>query len=247
MASELVRRLPPGGTFLDIGAGDAIIPRMMAKLGAGRVIVVDSKDAAGTSDIDRLAGTGIETLFATVGQETVPLEDGSVDVVFAGDVIEHLPHTPRHFMAEVLRILRAGGWHVQDTPNATSLFTRLKMLVGISNWPHIEGIWDPELNVHHHKEYKLDELVSLFDRAGFVDVSGTTYEQLWYRSLKRRGRSQTMGLDWSQVSQFGSGFNFRHPYEYARLIALASVRAFPSLRSSLLVSGKKPELSASMS
>lgn len=232
--------LPKGGTFLDVGAGDAIVPRMMLKLGAGRVIVVDSEDSAGTTGVDNLAGTGIETILATVGQDPVPLQDESVDVIFAGDVIEHIPHTPRHFLAEIMRLLRRGGWHVEDTPNAVSLYTRLKMLVGISNWPHLDGIWGPERNVNHHKEYTRAELSSLFERAGFVDTEVSTYEQKWQRSLKRRGRMQIMGAEWQETSQFGRGFNPREPYEYARLPLLLTTRAFPSLRSSLIVAGRKP-------
>lgn len=237
---EICAHLPVGGTHMDIGAGDAIIPRMIAKLGAGRVIVVDSEDSAGTGGVDLLAGTGIETTLATVGIDPVPMPDGSVDLIFAGDVIEHLPHTPRHFMSEIMRLLHPGGWHVQDTPNAVSLFTRLKMLVGISNWPHLDGVWGPEVNVHHHKEYTLPELVSLFERAGFENIRSSTYEQVWQRSLRRRGRMQTMGADWSEMSQFSSGFNPSHPYEYARILCLAVARVVPSLRSSLLVSGQKP-------
>lgn len=237
---EICMHLPIGGTHVDIGAGDAIIPRMIAKLGAGRVVVVDSEDSAGKGGVDLLAGTGIETILATVGIDPVPMPAESVDLIFAGDVIEHLPHTPRYFMNEIMRLLRPGGWHVQDTPNAVSLFTRLKMLVGISNWPHLDGVWDPELNVHHHKEYTLSELISLFDRAGFENVRSTTYEQVWQRSLKHRGRVQTMGAHWSEMSQFSSGFNPSQPFEYARIFCLAASKAFPGLRSSLLVSGRKP-------
>lgn len=240
VVGEICRHLPEGGTHLDIGAGDAIIPRMVAKLGAGRVIVVDSEASAGSSGVDLLAGTGIETILATVGVDPVPLPEGSIDVIFAGDVIEHLPHTPRHFMAEVMRLLRPGGWHVQDTPNAVSLFTRLKMLVGISNWPHLDGVWEPEFNVYHHKEYTRAELMSLFERAGLEGIRATTYEQIFRRSLMHLGRMQTMGAHWSEMSQFGSGFNPSQPYEYARVLCLAVSKAFPSLRSSLLVSGQKP-------
>jgi 2-polyprenyl-3-methyl-5-hydroxy-6-metoxy-1,4-benzoquinol methylase len=236
---ELTRRMPEGGTLVDIGAGNGIVPRMMTKLGAGRVIVIDS-ERSGTTGVDMLTGTGIETVLATVGENPVPLPDGVADVVFAGDVIEHLPHTPRPFMAEIMRLLRPGGWHVQDTPNAVALRTRLKMLAGVSNWASLDGIWSPEYNVHHHKEYTLGELESLFARAGFETVTGIAYEHFWQKSLKKLGRLQTMGARTDEVSQFGRGFNPRHPYEYARLVCLGATSVSPSLRSSILVSGRKP-------
>src|SRR5947209_19289150 len=35
VTAALARHLPPGGTLVDIGAGNGIVPRMMSKVGAG--------------------------------------------------------------------------------------------------------------------------------------------------------------------------------------------------------------------
>lgn len=237
----LLELIDKGGTFIDIGAGEGMVPRMMAKSGKDlRVIVIDSEQSSGTGDVDALAGTGIETILATVGQDEIPLESGTADVVFAGDVVEHLPHTPRHFMNACKRLLRPGGWLVLDTPNATCLRTRLKVAAGISNWTTLEGIYEPELNIHHHKEYTGDEMRSLFERAGFEQVDVEYFEHFWYKSLKKRGALQTMGLEKGEASRFGTGFNPKLPYEYGRMVFLGLAKMAPSLRSSIIARGRKP-------
>jgi SAM-dependent methyltransferase len=238
--SEILEHLPEGGTFIDIGTGDGITPRMALKLGAGRVIVIDSERLSGTGDVEKLSGLAVEAVLATVGEEPVPLPTGTADVIFAGDVVEHLPHTPRPFMLELNRLLRPGGWLVLDTPNAVSLRTRLKMLMGVSNWTALEGIYAPDRNIYHHKEYTLDELRALFEWSAFETVRVSTYESFWQKSLKKKGRLQTMGLDSREVSEFGTGFNPMQPYEYARVGLLMMSKALPSLRSSLLAAGRKP-------
>lgn len=53
-----------------------------------------------------------------------PLEDQSVDVVFALHVVEHLP-VPSEFFAQTRRILRPGGLLIIATPNADGIGARL--------------------------------------------------------------------------------------------------------------------------
>ena len=48
--------------------------------------------------------------------ESIPWPDGSFDVVFADNVLEHLEHPARVFR-EVARVLRPGGAFVVKTPN----------------------------------------------------------------------------------------------------------------------------------
>ena len=240
LIAHVLHRLPPRGTLIDIGAGFGIFPRMVRILRPeARVIVVDSERSAGTGDVDKLKGTGIETILAIVGETAVPHPDGVADVCFAGDVIEHLPHSPRPFVLELRRLLRPGGWLLLDTPNAVCLRTRLKVLLGVSNWTHLDGIYDSDFNINHHKEYTEKELRSLLERASFEAPRVTSYEHFWYKSLKSLGRLQTMGAPASEVSSFGSGFNPRHPYEYGRIACLAAATCVPSFRSSIVGEGRK--------
>lgn len=95
---------------------------------------------------------GVEWLARTVG-DLSPVNDDEVDLVFAGQVIEHLwPDDMAGFLNEAHRVLRPGGSVVIDSP--TRFIT--------------EGLaWtQPE----HTIELEVDEIVELLTLAGFVEV-----------------------------------------------------------------------------
>ncbi len=237
-AMQVAALLPPGGTVLDVGTGYGVIPRIMQRLGA-RAISTDFPTTGSKGPLQRLIDLGIEGHFLQVGVEPLPVPDESVDVVFVGNVIEHLPHSPRPFMADLKRVLKPGGHLVMDTKNAIDLKTRIKMLFGVSNWPPIEVLYPIDFNPHHHKEYTLAELKKLLEFAGFRNVQGCAFECFFHRSLKKLGKIQAMGAARSELSQFGTGFDFRRPYDYARLVALLLTRLFPKLRDGIMVTGQK--------
>ena len=95
---------------------------------------------------------GVEWLARTVG-DLSPVRDGEVDLVFAGQVIEHLwPDDVAGFLCEANRVLRPGGAVVIDSP--TRFITRAL------------GWTQPE----HTVELEVDEIVELLELAGFVDI-----------------------------------------------------------------------------
>jgi 2-polyprenyl-3-methyl-5-hydroxy-6-metoxy-1,4-benzoquinol methylase len=234
------RYLPANGLLLDIGTGAGLIPRAMQLMGY-KVYSVDFPQAGGTESLERLMALGITGYYAEVGHDRLPLADESVDVIFCGNVIEHIPHSPRPFLAECLRLLKPGGHLVIDTKNAVDLKTRLKMLIGISNWPAIEGVYAHELNYFHHKEYTLAELAKAVGLAGFEVVERLAEEVFFWRSLRRLGSLRLMGGDRKLASEFTTGFNPLHPYEYLRVFLLGLTLMFPNLRSDILVVGRKPK------
>lgn len=59
----------------------------------------------------------------------IALADNTVDIVVAGEIIEHISRS-RHFLAEVLRVLKNGGHLLLSTPNVTSLKYRFSFLLG---------------------------------------------------------------------------------------------------------------------
>lgn len=231
-------KLPAGGSLLDVGSGHGVVPRYFHKLGY-KVISVDFPVTGGTYALKSLMDLGIEGHYLQVGVEPLSLPDNSLDVVFVGNVIEHLPNSPRPFMADLKRVLKSGGHLIMDTKNAMDVKTRLKVLAGVSNWAPLSSYYDLDINPHHHKEYTLAELAQLFERAGFRNLERIAFEMFLYASLKKFKTLQAMGATTEQRSTFGTGFNPWHPYEYARLILLLITRAFPNLRSDIMVIGQK--------
>ena len=232
------KKLASNGTLLDVGSGVGFVPRYFHKIGH-KVISVDYPGAGGFDALKMLMDMGIQGHYVHVGVDTLPLPDNSVDVVFVGNVIEHLPNSPRQFMADLKRVIKPGGYMVMDTKNSVDLKTRLKLLCGISNWAPLMSYYHMDFNPHHHKEFTLAELGHLFELSGFRNIERIAEEFFFRLSLKKFKTWQAMGAKPGESSQFGNGFNPFHPYEYARLVFLLIAKTFPNLRSEIIVIGQK--------
>ncbi len=88
----------------------------------------------------------------------LPFEDGSFDVVWASEVIEHVADTAR-FLSDVRRVLVPGGRLLVTTPNHPRL--RL-LLAGIE--PYSEPLGD------HLHLYTTRSLRAVLDDLGFTDL-----------------------------------------------------------------------------
>jgi SAM-dependent methyltransferase len=94
----------------------------------------------------------VEWLQRTLG-ELSPVEDSSVDLVFAGQVLEHLwPEDVAGFLAEAHRVLRPRGTLAVDSPN--------RLVTAKLGWDHPE----------HTVEFTVDEIRELLELAGFDGI-----------------------------------------------------------------------------
>ena len=234
----VARKLPKSGTLLDVGCGTGFVPRYFHYLGA-KVISVDFPGTGGLDALKSLMNQGIQGHYVCVGAEPLPLPDNSIDVVFVGNVIEHLADSPKAFVADLKRVLKPSGHLIMDTRNAVDLKARVKVLWGVSNWTPLETFYELGFNPHHHKEYTLAELAQLFGLAGFRNLEPLALECFFQRSLKKFRRLNATGRNPGEASSFGPGFNPWHPYEYARILFLLMVKLFPNLRSDIMVIGQK--------
>lgn len=97
-------------------------------------------------------GEDVEWLERSLGDLT-PVGDAEVDLVFAGQVIEHLwPEEVTSFLLESHRVLRPGGTLAVDSPNR-------RVTTAIS-WEHPE----------HTVEFRADEISELLQLAGFEEI-----------------------------------------------------------------------------
>ena len=95
----------------------------------------------------------VEWLQRSLG-DLAPVGDGEVDLIFAGQVIEHLwPEEVVGFLLEARRVLRRGGALVMDSPN--------RRVTTALHWEHPE----------HTVEFRPDEVVELLELAGFSEIS----------------------------------------------------------------------------
>ncbi|MEP7356178.1 MAG: methyltransferase domain-containing protein, partial [Anaerolineales bacterium] len=99
--------------ILDLGAGANPISAPLACRQRIRVDVRADKHPSLICDLAR----------------SIPLAAHSIDLVIAGEIIEHIAHS-RQFLAEICRVLVPGGSLLLSTPNIVSLKYRLAFLLG---------------------------------------------------------------------------------------------------------------------
>jgi 2-polyprenyl-3-methyl-5-hydroxy-6-metoxy-1,4-benzoquinol methylase len=161
-----------GDRVLDLGCGAGELTAALAAVGA-RVLGVDVADAALRRA--RAAHPSLELALAPI-DGPLPCEDGSFDVVWSSEVIEHVADTAR-WLSEVRRVLVPGGRLLLTTPD----HGRLRLLVG-----GIERS-SPPLGDHLHlyTARSLREVLSEFDFSE-VRVRRAGGPPLWRRLLLAR-------------------------------------------------------------
>lgn len=120
MIARLLAARGAAGVLADIGCGSGDLARALD----GRFTAVVGVDAVRYEGLP----PGVAFLQADLDGPQLPLEDASVDVAAAVEVIEHLEN-PRAFVRELSRITRPGGWIAITTPNQLSALSLLTLVV----------------------------------------------------------------------------------------------------------------------
>lgn len=121
---KLIASLPPG-RMLDIGCST----------GDWAVHWQEANWKCSGLDIDQehvkiAQGRGVDARYCDLNQSPLPFENDSFDLIFAGEVIEHLVDTDG-FVRELHRCVRPGGAVIITTPNLVSFENRVRVLLGI--------------------------------------------------------------------------------------------------------------------
>jgi SAM-dependent methyltransferase len=122
--ARLIDRLSPG-RFLDVGCstGDwGIFWQARGWQPAG--VDIDREHV----EISRDRGVGAR--YCDLHRQAIPFEDEAFDLIFAGEVIEHLVDTDG-FLRELYRCCKPGGYLLLTTPNLASFENRIRLLFGI--------------------------------------------------------------------------------------------------------------------
>ena len=106
---RLVGQVARGGIVVDVGAGSGIASHAFLRGGAAKVYAVepDASAEVGRGSLARLAsGKPIHVVDAFA--DRIPVPTGSVDLVYARQVLHHIPNL-RESLRECARLLRPGG------------------------------------------------------------------------------------------------------------------------------------------
>lgn len=105
------------------------------------------------------------------------------DVVVCGEVIEHLYVAPVPVLRFLRGALRLGGHLIVQTPNATALAKRLRMLLGRNPY---DPIRDEPKNPGHFHEHTVRELLDAVEAAGLEVDRWLTANYFDHGSAKNR-------------------------------------------------------------
>jgi 2-polyprenyl-3-methyl-5-hydroxy-6-metoxy-1,4-benzoquinol methylase len=155
-----IREFQPGGALLDIGcAGGAFLNSARASGFTVRGVEM-SPEAA------ELARTRFGLDVITGDVHAGKFKDGEFDVVYLGDVIEHLPD-PRRTFTEINRIMKPGALLVIACPTQTNtLFSRL----GFTAYSLLGKNVTVHMPPYHLFEYRPASMHALMTRTGFSIV-----------------------------------------------------------------------------
>jgi SAM-dependent methyltransferase len=122
--TSLIASLPPGH-LLDIGCTKGEWARHWASRGWDTAGVDISQNHVAIA-----RDAGIDARLCDLNRDPLPFDDAEFDLIFAGEVIEHLVDTDG-FLAEVRRCCKPGGHLVLTTPNLASFENRIRLLLGV--------------------------------------------------------------------------------------------------------------------
>ena len=146
----LQRLLRPGETFLEIGAGDCSLSRVVATT-ARKVFAVEVSDEI-TSGLD--LPENVQVVISDGA--SIPVPPSSADLAYSNSLMEHLhPDDAREQLGNVFDALAPGGRYLCVTQDR---------LAG----PHdVSRHFDRVATGFHLKEYTVGELAALFSEVGF--------------------------------------------------------------------------------
>jgi 2-polyprenyl-3-methyl-5-hydroxy-6-metoxy-1,4-benzoquinol methylase len=125
-------------------------------------------------------------------EEGIPYKDKTFDVVYAGELIEHLVN-PDFFVQECARLIKKGGHVIITTPNLCAWYNRI--LVAVGNMPmfyelstvspkigagSMKKIKQGTIPVGHIRIFTIRALKDLLEKEGFdiVSVKGAHFAAL---------------------------------------------------------------------
>jgi len=147
------------GRFLDVGCSTGQLIYHLRALGWSVEGIDVNREAVRTAQENGLDASLCE-LEDYIGH------DGAFDVVYMGDVIEHV-RVPLRTLRSAHKLLRGGGVLVARTPNAACSFAKATLVLAKQvhfPWPHSEA-------PYHLHEFTPMGLGELCDRAGFEVLS----------------------------------------------------------------------------
>ncbi|MFA6602485.1 MAG: class I SAM-dependent methyltransferase [Candidatus Shapirobacteria bacterium] len=113
-----------------------------------------------------------QVLVANLETDPLPFSNSTFDLIIFSEVLEHLYRQIPSILIKLNKLLIPGGYLIITSPNAVSLFTLAKVIIGRNPTYPISDLSkdDPVLGTiyhRHNREYTANELKQLLISAGF--------------------------------------------------------------------------------
>ena len=162
--NRIAQSIPQGAQVLDIGAGNGVLARLLARLGCEVVL-----DAVEPDLVAREFSSGLYRQMFPVNLEeflsTACAGAQKYDVIVMADVVEHLANPEPHLVA-LKSLLTDHGFIALSTPNIAFASVRLALLDGRFDYVN-SGI----LERTHLRFYTLKTLKQLFEVVGLYPAN----------------------------------------------------------------------------
>lgn len=174
LVESLRRRGVETGTVLEVGAWFGSFALSLARLGY-EVVACDRYESYGGAFAGHTAfmeNSGVQIVSTRREDELEQIASlGQFDVVLAGAVIEHVPHTPRFLLEALYGAVRPGGLLLLDTPNVARYWNRRALELGQTIFQPLDEqyVCEPPWE-GHHREYTAAEFEWMLHRVGCEDV-----------------------------------------------------------------------------
>ena len=173
MCAKMITALNPS-SLLDIGAGDGLF---LDRLSSTAPSIEELAGIELNEDAVRVMRSKGYNAHAGSASAVYPFDSARFDVVFAGEVIEHV-FDPDAMLRECRRVLTRSGTLVITTPNLLAWHNRILMLLGVTPFfvehsyvetygPMYSLLKRPSVPVGHLRIYNLTPLKALLQRNGF--------------------------------------------------------------------------------
>lgn len=174
-----------GGTLLDVGCGVGTISLELQKRGF-EVNGIDFSSVA----VEKAKEKGINAIECDVDKVGIPFGDSYFDVVWAGDIAEHV-FDPIFLLSEMARVVKPTGKVLLTVPNAMNLIKRTYTF--ITGKSPQSGAYRRLGQCKHHTLFSLELLEYMLNKAGLSRYHIRFIVRFPISNRKRRTKSKILG------------------------------------------------------
>lgn len=166
MRQFAIEENPKNKVVVDLGCGDAPISNLIECKQRIRIDFVKNPNVDIVCDLSN----------------KLPLEDNSVDIVLAGEIIEHQTK-PKDFLRRIMRALKKGGALIVTVPNIACVKERIKLLFGKipTNATQADHTYEWTEKDGHVCDYNLESIIRILEETGYT-VEGVRTNGIFFHS-----------------------------------------------------------------